>query len=175
MAVYEFVLKFSVGAPETDPAQFLAALAYAGCTDALVGVGQMGVIGLDFAREAPSAREAVGSAIGDVRRAIPQAVLIEATPDLVGLTEVADLLGFSRQYMRKLAYSHPLTFPAPIHEGKPSMWHLHTVLRWAEVDRRREVDATLMDVAKITMSVNVALRERDVDREEVERAKALIA
>jgi hypothetical protein len=175
MAVYEFVLKFTVGDAGTDPSRFISALGEAGCTDALVGVGQMGVIGLDFARAAPSAREAVSSAIADVKRAIPEAVLVEATPDLVGLTEVAELLGFSRQYMRKLAYSCARSFPAPIHEGKPSMWHLFTVLRWAEVDRRKEVDATLSDLAKLTMSVNVAVGERDADRNEVERVRALIA
>lgn len=175
MPIYEFVLKFTVGDADTDPSQFFSALGEAGCTDALVGVGQMGVIGFDFARTAPSAREAVSSAIGDVKSAIPEAILIEATPDLVGLTEVADLLGFSRQYMRKLAYSHPRTFPAPIHEGKPSMWHLFSVLRWAETDRKRKVDASLADLARQTMSVNVAIGEREVDRGEVERVRALIA
>jgi hypothetical protein len=110
-----------------------------------------------------------------VKKAIPEAVLVEATPDLVGLTEVAELLGFSRQYMRKLAYSCSRSFPAPIHEGKPSMWHLFTVLRWAEVHRRKKVDATLSDLAKLTMSVNVAVGERDADRNEVERVRALIA
>ncbi len=175
MAIYEFVLKFTVGDAETDPSQYFSALGDAGCTDALVGVGQMGVIGLDFSREATSARAAVTSAIVDVKKAIPEAVLIEATPDLVGLTEVADLLGFSRQYMRKLAYSSPRTFPAPIHEGKPSMWHLFTVLRWAQADRKRTVDTTLADLAKLTMSVNVAIGEREADCREVERVRALIA
>ncbi len=175
MAVYEFVLKFAVGGADTDPSQFINALGDAGCTDALVGIGQMGVIGLDFGREAKSAHEAVSSAIADVKRAVPEAVLIEATPDLVGLTEIADLLGFSRQYVRKLAYSCARSFPAPIHEGKPSIWHLFTVLRWAEVDRRMKVDATLSDLAKQTMSVNVAIGEREADRKEVERVRALIA
>ena len=175
MAVYEFVLRFTVGDVATDPSQFFDALAEAGCTDALVGVGQLGVIGLDFARAAPSARDAISSAIADVTRAIPGAALIEATPDLVGLTEIADLLGFSRQYMRKLAYSQPRTSPAPVHEGKPSMWHLFTVLRWTEADRGRTVDAALMDVARVNMSVNAAVSERDTGRGELERARAMIA
>jgi hypothetical protein len=175
VALYEFILKFTVGDADTDPAQFIEALGEAGCTDALVGIGGMGVIGLDFAREASSAREAITSAIADVRRAIPAAVLVEAKPDLVGLTDVADLLGFSRQYLRKLAYSHPRSFPAPIHEGKPSMWHLFTVLRWAEVNSRKEVDAALSDLANLTMSVNIAVGERAADQDELERARALIA
>lgn len=47
-------------------------------------------------REVSNAREAVGSALADVRRAVPDAKLIEATPDLVGLTDVAELMGVSR-------------------------------------------------------------------------------
>ena len=63
VATYEFVLKFTVGDAEADPSQYFGALGDAGCTDALVGVGQMGVIALDFSREAPSARAAITSAI----------------------------------------------------------------------------------------------------------------
>jgi hypothetical protein len=68
----------------------------------LIGVGQAGRIALDFTREANTAFEAVSSAIADVKQAIPGAKLVEATPDLVGLTDVADIIGCSRQYMRKL-------------------------------------------------------------------------
>lgn len=175
MAVYEFVLKFTVGDAGMDPSQFLGALGEAGCTDALVGVGQLGVIGLDFAREADSAHEAIRDAIADVKQAIPEAVLMEATPDLVGLTEVADLLGFSRQYMRKLAHDRRRAFPAPVHEGKPSMWHLCTVLRWVETDQKREADPALVDLARLTMSVNIAISGREADSGEVERARVLIA
>jgi predicted DNA-binding transcriptional regulator AlpA len=175
VAIYEFILKFRVGDATTDPSEFLAALGEAGCTDAMVGVGQMGVIGLDYSREASSASEAIRTAIADVVRAIPAAVLVEAAPDLVGLTDVAEFLGFSRQYMRKLAYSRPMTFPAPVHEGKPSMWRLFTVLCWAQSDRGRTVDVALMDVARLTMSLNLAIGERDVDGADVERARAMIA
>ena len=53
-------------------------LAEEGCDDALVGVGQLGRLALEFVREAPSADDAVVSAIEDVRRALPNARLIEA-------------------------------------------------------------------------------------------------
>lgn len=175
MAIYEFILKFRVGDAATDPSEFFTALGEAGCTDAMVGVGQMGVIGLDFSREASSANEAISTAIADVARAIPAAVLVEAAPDLVGLTDVAESLGFSRQYMRKLAYSRPMTFPAPVHEGKPSMWHLFTVLCWAQGDRGRTVDAALLDLARLTMSLNLAVGERDVEGADLKRARAMIA
>jgi hypothetical protein len=79
---YEFELTFSLPDADADPASFLDALFEAGCDDATVGVGRRGAIGLDFTREAASARDAFSSAIEDVKRAIPGAVLVEAKPDL---------------------------------------------------------------------------------------------
>ena len=175
MTVYEFVLRFAVGGADTDPAQFFEALAEAGCTDALVGVGRMGVIGLDFARASQSAEEALGSAIASVKRAIPGSVLIEASPDLVGLTELAEILGFSRQYMRTLASTHHTTFPAPVHQGRPSLWHLATVLEWVESVACRAVDPMMAEVARVTMSLNAAVGERSADDDAIIRSRALIA
>ena len=56
-----------------------------GCDDALVGIGKPGRIALDFTREADSAEEAVISALSAVKRAIPDAEFVEATPDFVGV------------------------------------------------------------------------------------------
>lgn len=175
MTVYEFALSFTVGGVDTDPARYLEALAEAGCTDALIGVGRMGMIGLDFSRESHSAEDAIGSAIAAVRRAIPGAVLIEASPDHVGLSELAEILGFSRQYMRTLAYAHYTTFPAAVHQGRPSIWHLATVLAWAESVARRTVDPATAEVARVAMSLNVVISQRGADREEMDRMRALIA
>jgi len=68
--------------------------------------------------------------ITDVRRAIPNATLIEASPDFVGLTEVAELLHVSRQNVRKLIHNSDSLAPMPIHEGRPTIWHLAKVLQW---------------------------------------------
>ncbi len=51
------------------------------------------------------------SALRDVKKAVPGAELIEVTPDFVGLTDVAELIGVSRQNMRKLMLAHAATFP----------------------------------------------------------------
>ena len=53
-------------------------LAEEGCVDALVGVGQPGRLALEFVRDAPSAHAAIEGAIEDVRRAVPDAHLIDA-------------------------------------------------------------------------------------------------
>lgn len=64
--------------------------------------------------EAVDAGIAVCRALASVRIAVPTAKLIEVVPDLVGLTDVADIVGVSRQNMRKLMLAHPDKFPAPV-------------------------------------------------------------
>lgn len=172
---YEFVLKFRLTGGPSDSSRLMAALGEAGCTDAIVGVGQMGIIGLDFSREAACAQDAFMGAIRDVRHAIPEAELIEAAPDLVGLTQVADLIGYSRQYVRKVVHAHADTFPAPVHEGKPSLWHLWSVLRWMELFQHRKVDPALGDIARLAMSANMLIAEREIDRLEIDEMRLLIS
>lgn len=124
---YEFTLKYQLSGPQ-DIDALIERLAEAGCDDAVVGIGQPGRLALAFAREGATAQEALHSALADVRRALPQAQLIEASPDLVGLTDVAEVVGVSRQNMRKLMLTHPSTFPAPVHDGSLSLWHLADIL-----------------------------------------------
>jgi hypothetical protein len=95
--MWEFVLKFRLPRDGADPTDWLDALFEAGCDDATVGVGKHGSIALDFSREAPSAEEAIHSAIEDARKAIPSAVLTEISPDLGNLADLADVVGCSRQ------------------------------------------------------------------------------
>ncbi|MGH9439613.1 MAG: helix-turn-helix transcriptional regulator [Terriglobia bacterium] len=157
---YEFTLKFNLTDPGADPDQCIAALAAAGCDDALVGVGQSGRIALNFTRSARSAFEAISSALRDVRKAIPKAVLVEASPDFVGLTDVAEMAGFTRQNMRKLMTSHVSTFPIAVHEGRPALWHLANVLAWLREQQKRPVDIVLLEVAETNMTLNIAKEAR---------------
>ena len=71
-----------------------------------------GRLALEFAREAADAGTAVHSALTDVRSAVPLAKLIEVAPDLAGLTDVADIVGVSRQSMRKLMLKSSLQVAA---------------------------------------------------------------
>src|SRR5882757_1581296 len=114
---YEFELRFKLPADDADASELVERLGEAGCGDAVVGIGQPGRIALRFTREAESAKRALISALEDVKKAIPAATLIEAGPDFVGLTDVADMLGMSRQNIRKLMLTHAASFPAPVHEG----------------------------------------------------------
>lgn len=81
MNVYEFTLKFRLPESAADAEQYLEALDAAGCDDATVGIGQPGRVALLFDREARSAFHAIASAVRDVKRAIPGAELVEASPE----------------------------------------------------------------------------------------------
>ena len=156
MKTYEFKLKFSLPHPSRDPESFVERLGEEGCTDALVGIGQNGRIALLFTRDANSALEAILSAVRNVKRAIPEATLIEAAPDLVGLSDIAEILGCSRQNIRKLMLNNLASFPTPIHEGKTTLWHLTNVLTWAKERPRYRIDESLHEVAKANMQLNIA-------------------
>ena len=163
MGQYDFTLKFALGQLDANPETCLERLAKEGCDDALVGLGRNGRIALNFTREASTAYDAVLSALSDVKRAIPDAKLIEAGPDLVGLTDIADLLGFSRQNMRMLMVRSGAEFPPPIHDGKPAIWHLFKVLLWLKKQRNHPVDESLLDVARVSMQCNLTKALADID------------
>ncbi|EXI86908.1 MAG: putative transcriptional regulator [Candidatus Accumulibacter regalis] len=153
---YTFTLKYQLTEQDANHDELVERLGAAGCDDALVGTGQPGRIALEFVREADSAQEALMSALADVKRAIPSAKLIEAAPDFVGLTNVADVVGVTRQNMRKLMVSHATTFPTPVHEGRASIWHLAEVMSWLQARGTYKVEASMLEVALSAMQVNLA-------------------
>ncbi|WP_028534394.1 helix-turn-helix transcriptional regulator [Paludibacterium yongneupense] len=153
---YTFTLKYQLTDADRDMEALVERLGAAGCDDALAGIGQPGRLALEFTREANDADEAVRSALSDVRRAAPSARLIEVTPDLVGLTDVAHIVGVSRQNMRKLMLAYPGSFPAPVHEGSASIWHLADVLVWLQGKGSYTLSKDILDVARVALQVNVA-------------------
>jgi len=163
MNTYEFELRFSLPTTSQNPEDFVERLAEAGCTDALVGIGQAGRLGFRFNREANSAFEAILSAVKNIKAAIPQASLVEAAPDLVGLSDIADILGYSRQNIRKLMMNNLVSFPTPIHQGKTILWHLSSILSWVKESNRYEVDELLLDIANTNMQLNIAKETMHLD------------
>jgi len=155
MTEYEFLLKFKLTNPEADPVDYLEALGEAGCDDALVGVGQAGYISLEFIREAKSVEDAIYSAITDVHRAIKGATLIEASPDYVGLTDIANMLDVSRQYVRKLMEKNRGAFPSPLHDGTSAIYRFSEILQWFASNTKREINNPLQEIAKLTMQLNL--------------------
>ncbi|PZD71124.1 hypothetical protein C1752_07852 [Acaryochloris thomasi RCC1774] len=148
MREFDFTLKFKLSDIQANPEDHLEALYESGCDDAVVGVGKLGQVSLNFFREASSAWEAVSSAIADVKRSIPNVALIGTSTDLVGLTEVAHLLGHTRQNMRKLIVEHGPGSPLPVYEGTPALWHLADVLSWLEAEKAYSIDVSLLEVVQ---------------------------
>jgi len=109
----------------------------------------------------------------DVKKSIPKATLIEATPDFYGLTDVADILGFTRQNMRKIMVKSGPEFPMPVHEGKSALWHLATILHWlmGRESYAYEIQETLIDVAKINMRINLEKEIRSIGFKTIKNIK----
>lgn len=156
---YIFTLKYQLGEGENDTVLVVERLGEAGCDDALVGIGLPGRIALEFTREAVSAEVALHSALADVYRALPHARLIEVAPDLVGLSDIAEIAGVSRQNIRKLMLGHPGSFPLPVHEGSTSLWHLTDILDWLQ-GRDYTLAQSVRDMALAAMQVNVLREQR---------------
>jgi len=172
---YEFTLRFLLPAVGSDADELVERLGAAGCIDALVGIGQPGRIALEFTREADSAKQAIFSALDEARRAIPEAKFIEVTSDFVGLSDVAELVGVTRQNMRKLMLAHKDTFPEAVHEGSVALWHLSPVLKWLEERVNYRIEPSLRDVAYIAMQINLAKEASQIEQRVQREVTALVA
>lgn len=155
MNEYEFTLTFDLHNQQADPEQYIDALYEAGCDDAVVGTGLPGTIALEFIREAGSASDAMSSAIANVKHAVPEAELIEAKPDLVGLSDVAEILECSRQNIRKYMNKYA-EFPHPAFTGKTQLWHLWEVARFEKLN----VPVNVFDISKTAFQVNLDIQRR---------------
>jgi hypothetical protein len=168
MANYEFSLKFQLASADEDPARHLEALLDNGCDDATVSMGRPGRIVLDFDRDAESAGDAIASAIADVERAIDGAVLTEIAPDLVNLSDLADLFGCSRQNMRKYAggeaRSISTAFPAPAVTAEPPLWHLAEAGPWLRQHTQLKAPPEVFEVAKLAFHENQRIQAKRVEQ-----------
>ncbi|BBU26985.1 DNA-binding protein [Burkholderia sp. THE68] len=172
---YVFTLKYQLSAEDCDHEQLVERLAEAGCDDATIGIGQPGRIALAFKRADVDAFGAILSALQNVKQAIPSARLIEAAPDFVGLTDVAEVTGMTRQNMRKLMLANAMEFPAPVHEGNPSVWHLSDILAWLKGRGGYRIDAELLDVSRTAKQVNLAKEAREIEPDMTQELDRLVA
>jgi len=175
MNEYDFTLKFNFQNPQVDPKDYIEQLHESGCDDALIGIGKKGCIALNFIREASSAYEAISSAISDVKKVVPHAILVEASPDFVGLTDAAKILGCTRQNIRNLIVKSEPRSPFPVYEGTPSIWHLAEILIWLKEDKTYSIDDSLLEIAKTNMDFNIARSWKKVEPDLQEDIMALVA
>ena len=158
---YQFTLHYRLAEDDQDFEEIVEKLGEAGCDDALVGTGLPGRLGLDFSREALSAEEAMKSALVDIKQAIPTATLVEAVPDYVGLSDAAEVVGVSRQNLYKLMVKHK-SFPAPIHAGSFSLWHLADLMTWLQLTQEYRLEEAKLEVARVAKQINLIKQSRDV-------------
>jgi hypothetical protein len=111
----------------------------------------------------------------EVRAALPESRLLDVTPDYVGLSDVAELVGVTRQNMRKLMIKHEPTFPFAVHEGSSAVWHLYPVLKWLQEKAHYAVPQPLLDVAPIAMQINIAKESKQLDRSVQREVSDLVA
>ena len=83
MKPHEFTLRFTIADAGMDTNALIEKLYEAGCDDALIGSGEPGHLSLQFSREASSAEQAMRSAIQDVQKVAPQAVLTLSESDYI--------------------------------------------------------------------------------------------
>ncbi|MFO1113866.1 MAG: DNA-binding protein [Rhodospirillales bacterium] len=155
-------MKFRLPEGGEGPSDWLDALFEAGCDDATIGIGKRGYIALDFTRGGGSSEHAVRSAIAAVTGAIPGAVLTEVGPDLVSLTDLAEMLECSRQNLRKYAMGEirgvRAPFPAPVFTGNPSLWRLAEVAAWLDQHTELRLAPPVTEVARIASRLNLDLQ-----------------
>jgi hypothetical protein len=173
MNAYDFVLTFSFQEPSDDPEKYVEILGENGCTDALVGIGRLGSISLDFTREAESAHEAIFSAIFDIKQSIPHSQFTEIQPDIVGITDIAELVNRTRQNIRKLIFSDGAECPPPMHGGNSALWHLYDVLKWLQQDKGYDINQEFIELAKITKSLNASRVWHQIEPDMRKQAEAI--
>ena len=152
MKEFNFELIFKL-VDNQDSNEYLDVLFENGCDDATISTGQLGMLCLSFTREA----------INDVKKAIPSAKLVEATPDIVNISDISSILGHSKQYTRKLFNSKTSSLPAPIHIGNPSIWHLSEILNWLKSLGKQEnkINENLFELSHITRQINAKRQLED--------------
>ncbi|NOQ30691.1 MAG: DNA-binding protein [Helicobacteraceae bacterium] len=164
MNEFEFTLIYKLNNNEEDPSKYLDALFEVGCDDAIVSLGKKGMISLDFIRDGIEANLAIISALKDVKKAIPDATLVEASPDFVTTTELSRILDHSRQNARMLMIKKDS--PPPAHMGSPNFWHLSEVFEWLIKDDKiinYHVDNTMIEIANVTKKVNLSIAMAGID------------
>ena len=196
MSDYEFTLRFQLQDENDNPENYLDLLFEAGCDDALVGVGSLGSISLNFTRKALTASAAVTSAIQNVLSAIPSAMLIELAPDLVNTTDIADIADIAdiisdrfqkltRQAVRKYATGQiartKTRFPPAAISGSQPLWHLGEVLDWMVINEKISKPSVISKVNRLVETTqtikifNTAIQQNtDVPDDLLAAAKEII-
>jgi hypothetical protein len=171
---YHFTLRFKLDEPDKEPSNYLDELQAKSSEEISIETVKKGSISFNFVRSASSVREAMLGAIEHVKKAIPKAVLVEVSPDLVGLTDAAKAISCSRQNMRSLLVNSKTPIPQPIYEGTSSLWHLADLLAWLKAEKMYELDPAMYEVTIFAMELNAAIAWQKISPKRHEDLRAIL-
>lgn len=161
MPLFNFTLTLS--GVTSDTRSLEDALFSAGCDDALICFYGTAVY-LEFDRKAETLAQAVLSAINDIESADLSARVESVDSTLVGLSDIAELTGLTRQAIALLkdGARGSRQFPGPVQrvKGNSPLWHWRTVVDWLASEGRIPSDSPLIANAHILDSMNLALQLR---------------
>lgn len=159
MALYNFTLTLSGVTADTENLE--DALFAGGCDDALLCFYGKSVY-LEFDREAPSLDCAIRTAVEDAESAGVNARVESVDSALVGLSDIAELTGMSRQAIALLkdGARGPGNFPGPVQRlrGQSPLWDWAAVASWLMAQGRLAAHSEMAENAKIISKWNLALR-----------------
>lgn len=157
METFEFTIIASGLSPEAD--DFETRFYEAGCDDATISF-QKGHIIVDFARDAETIRDAISSAIDNVRAAGAHVDRIEPDP-LVSLSDIAVRAGITRAAVSQYAKGQRAEgFPSPVARvtSESPLWEWPEVARWFYI--RHRISGQAVAEAEALCEANAELRER---------------
>lgn len=169
MALYNFTLTLSGVVYTTEGLE--DALYQHGCDDAIICAYGSSVY-LEFHREAQSLDAAIKTAVEDIESAGIGARVESVDSALVGLSDIAELTGLSRQAiaMLKDGTRGKGNFPCPLQriKGQSPLWDWAEVAQWLQQNGRIEANSDLVANARILSKWNLALRNSaSKDKEDV--------
>ncbi|MBF0153513.1 MAG: DNA-binding protein [Magnetococcales bacterium] len=151
--IYNFSLTFPVSRKDWNINDISNKLYESGCDDSTVFTGIRSLVCVEFHRESASAKDAIHSATDDIMRAFPDTHILEARPDLVNMADIAELVGQSRQNIRKL-----VDFPPPsANTATKPLWHLYLIVKWYMEKTGIQFDNTLAELSREAWMYNQSL------------------
>lgn len=161
---------FSVVLDRVPTDDELDALFTAGCDDAAFSVEQGLSIG-EFDREAPTAADAIASAVRNIEAA-GLVVMRLLNEDLLTLADIGDRIGQSRESIRRYATGErgPGGFPPAVNPGREGT----AFYRWSEVAPwvREHLQLDVPDADAALVVANLILQAR-LHRDQVDNLEAL--
>jgi len=71
------------------------------------------------------------------------------------VTDAANILDISRQYMRKILNDARFMAPDPVHQGATVIYHFSEILKCLKEANWKNIEADLLDIAETNKKINI--------------------